>query len=195
MKYLFTLLLLLVFTRALSQDSLGTYNYLRNQITMSGMKVLGSWGIVNLGVGAAGWAGSKEGTSKYFYQMSTFWGVINTGVAVLGLTGAKRNQKIKLDKTGSLKAQQIIEKTFLINGGIDFVYIGTGIYLKSRGNKHDDVKLKGYGSSIIMQGVFLLLFDATMSKLQITNGNKMKHFLEKNAITFTGSQVGISHSF
>ncbi len=88
-----------------------------------------------------------------------------------------------------------IERTFLINGGIDFVYIGTGIYLKSRGNKRDDLKLKGYGSSVIMQGIFLLFFDATMYKLQRANGYKMKRFLEKNSVTFTGCKVRVMHSF
>jgi hypothetical protein len=195
MKNLLTLLLLLAFTRAMSQDSLAKYNYLRDQVTTSGMKVLGSWGLVNLGVGVAGWAGSKEGRSKYFYQMTTLWGAVNTGVAALGLAGIKRNQKARLDKAGSLKAQQIIEKTFLINGGIDFVYIGAGIYLNSRGNKRDDVKQKGYGSAVIMQGVFLLLFDATMYKLQTTNGRKMRKFLDKNAISFSGNRAGITHSF
>jgi hypothetical protein len=195
MKNLLTLLLLLAFTRAMSQDSLAKYNYLRDQVTTSGMKVLGSWGLVNLGVGVAGWAGSKEGRSKYFYQMTTLWGAVNTGVAALGLAGITRNQKARLDKAGSLKAQQIIEKTFLINGGIDFVYIGAGIYLNSRGNKRDDVKQKGYGSAVIMQGVFLLLFDATMYKLQTTNGRKMRKFLDKNAISFSGNRAGITHSF
>lgn len=195
MKNLFTVILLLSFNQANSQDSLGNYNYFRNQINISGMKVLGSWGILNLGLGAAGWAGSKDGASKCFYQMSTFWGAVNTGLAVAGLTGAKRNLKNLPDKNGSLKAQRIIEKTFLINGGLDFIYIAGGIYLKGRGNKRDDVKLNGYGSSVVMQGVFLLLFDATMYKLQRKNGHKIKEFLEKNAISFTGTNVGIMHSF
>ena len=82
----------------------------------------------------------------------------------------------------------------MINGGLDFVYIGTGLYLNNRGNKRDDDKLKGYGSSVIMQGIFLLIFDGTMYKIQRTNGNKLRNFLEKNPIIFTGNSIGIIHN-
>lgn len=194
MQKLFFLLLITTCTQVFAQDSLNSFNYSRNNITKTGMKVLGSWGVANLGVGAIGWASANNKTDKYFYRMSTFWGAVNTGVAVLGFTGAKRNMKQQLNSTDNLKAQQTIERTFLINGGLDLAYIGTGIYLNGRGNKREDEKLKGYGSSMIMQGIFLLLFDGTMYTIQRTNGNKLRNFLEKNPITFTGNSIGIVYN-
>lgn len=191
MKQLPVLLLILACTHSFSQDSLKTFNYSRNHITLTGMKILGSWGIVNAAGGAVGWASSNGGSNKYFYQMNTLWGVVNTGIAVLGLTTAKKGLSKQLTAAENVTAQQKIEKTFLINGGLDFVYIGTGIALNSRGSSRSNDQLKGYGTSLIMQGAFLLLFDAAMYNAQRTNGNKFRKFLDKNTVTFTGNSIGI----
>jgi len=52
-------------------------------------------------------------------------------------------------------------------------------------------QLRGYGSSVIMQGAFLLLFDATMYSTQKHNGSKLRRFLEKNPVSFAGKGIGI----
>jgi hypothetical protein len=194
MKKLFTLILILTCTRLFAQDTLKSFNYSRNHITKTGMEVLGGWGLANIGVGAVGWANSQGGQNKYFYQMTTIWGAANLGISFLGFTGSERDLKKQMTVGENLKAQQNIEKTFLINGGLDFVYIGAGIVLKNRGDNRDDAQLKGYGPSIIMQGAFLLLFDATMYHAQRTNGNKLRRFLEKNPVTFTGNKIGIIYT-
>jgi hypothetical protein len=176
MKQLFALILILVSTQVPAQDSLKSLNDSRNHMTLTGMKVLGTWGVVNMSVGAAG------------------WGVANAGIGLLGYMGAKRNLGKQLTAAESLKAQRAIEKIFLINGGLDFVYIGSGILLNIRGNSRDNAQLKGYGPSLIMQGIFLLLFDAAMYNAQRTNGNKLRGFLEKNTIIFNGNRIGIVYS-
>ena len=179
--------------QAHAQDSLQSLNQSRNQITLTGMKVLGSWGIANIAVGAAGWA-SASGSNKYFYQMNTFWGAVNTGVAFFGYRGALQKMKTPLNAAKTAKAQQKIETIFLINAGLDLAYIGAGAYLQNRGNHRSDDKLKGYGSSIILQGIFLAVFDATMYKLQNSNGKKWKRFLQANAFTIDKNTVGIVHT-
>lgn len=194
MKKILTLLFLIICTRTFAQDSLKTYNYSRNRITTTGMEVLGSWAIVNIGAGAAGWASSKGGSNKYFYQMTTIWGAANLGAALLGYTGAKSNTGKPLNASESLKAQQKIEKIFLINGGLDLAYIGTGVFLRHRGDTRNSNQLRGYGSATIVQGVFLLLFDGTMYSTQRNNGNKLRQFLEKNPITFNGKTAGLIYN-
>ena len=191
MKKIFTLILISVCADAFAQDSLKFFNYCRNHITTTGMEVLGSWAIVNIGVGAAGWANSEGGTNKYFYQMNVLWNTANIGAAILGFTGAQKNNNRQLNPAENLKEQQNIEKIFLINGGLDIAYIGTGLYLEHRGNSINSDQLRGYGSSIILQGAFLLLFDGTMYNAQRHSGNKLRRFLEKNPITFDGRKVGI----
>src|SRR5207344_846385 len=96
----------LVVSTVSAQDSLKDFNYSRNHITLTGMKVLGSWGVANLGAGAIGWAIYDGGANRSFYQMNTFWGVANAGIAILGFTGAKRNIGKQPGEAENLKAQQ-----------------------------------------------------------------------------------------
>ncbi|MBD1392827.1 DUF6992 family protein [Mucilaginibacter glaciei] len=190
MKKALTLLLLFCCCTAFAQDSLQYYNQKRYTTTTSGMKVLGSWGIANVAVGATGWA-TTNGSTKYFYQMNTIWGAVNVGAAILGYTGAQKTKGDKLSAAESLTAQKKIERIFLINGVLDVAYVATGVYVNHRGNIKDDDKLKGYGSSVIMQGAFLLLFDSIMYGTHKSNGNKLRNFLAKNPVTFNGSSVGM----
>jgi hypothetical protein len=189
-----TVILILICSRALAQDSLKSFNYSRNRITTTGMEVLGSWAIVNMGVGATGWAGSAGGPNRYFYQMTFLWNTANLGAAILGYTGVQKNKNKLLTASETLKEQKKIGKIFLINGGLDVVYIGTGIYLKHRGDANKSAQLIGYGSSVIIQGAFLLLFDGTMYHAQRDNERKLMRFLGQNTISFNGSQIGIIHN-
>ena len=190
MKILSALLLLFTCCGVSAQDSIPYYNHKRYEITATGMKVLGGWGLANLGAGAAGWAGS-QGQTKYFYQMNTFWGAINAGAAILGYTGAQHDKGRSLTAAQSLKEQQKIERIFLVNGGLDVAYIAAGIFVNHRGNVKNNDKLKGYGPAVILQGAFLFFFDGTMYATHRSNGNKLKNFLLKNPVTFNGKNVGM----
>jgi hypothetical protein len=191
MRRILVLILVVISFRSAAQDSLKMYNDTRNQITATGMKVLGSWGLANMAAGATGWAVSNGGQNRYFYQMTAIWGGINFAIATPGYINAKRQLGMALNSGESLSAQQKIEKIFLVNGALDVVYIGAGFYLDSRGSNNNNVQLKGYGTSVALQGAFLLLFDATMYRSQHGRGNKLRRFLEKNPVTFSGRQVGI----
>lgn len=194
MKSILAFLSLLIGSRAFTQDSLQQYNNQRTGITLTGMRVLQSWGAVNTVGGAVGWASAK-GSDKYFYQMSTFWGAVNLGVSTLGYLNAKKKVSQPLSADESLKAQKKLEKIFLINAGLDVVYTGAGLYLKTHGDKKDDEKLQGYGSSVMLQGIFLFVFDGVMYKLQRNSGNGLRKFLDKNSVAFNGKKIGITHRF
>jgi hypothetical protein len=195
MKKIYTAILVLICSCAFAQDSLKNFNYARNRITSTGMEVLGSWAIANIGTGAIGWANSAGGTNKYFYQMNVLWNTANLGAAILGFTGAQKDKNRQHSASETLREQQKIEKIFLVNGGLDLVYIGTGLYLEHRGDDKNSNLVKGYGSSIIVQGVFLLLFDGTMYSAQRHNGNKVRRFLERNPISFNGRSIGMIVNF
>lgn len=189
MKNRLIIILLFISALASAQDSLKYFINTRYQTTKTGMTVLGSWAVANIGIGAAGWANSKGGQNKYFYQMTTIWGAANLGAAILGYSG---NTNKQLTDAETLNAQQKIETIFLINGGLDLAYIGTGIYLNHRGIAHCSAQLKGYGTALIPQGIFLLLFDGTMYVAHHSNGNKLKQFLMKNPIGFNGKELGVN---
>jgi len=208
MKRTFTIILILLCTSAFAQDSLKYYNNLRINTTSSGMKVLGGWGIVNLGTGAIwGWnsknvtvytnLGGSQASSKgisregqYFFQMNTIWGAVDFGTALLGYASIQKYRKKTLTAAETLEQQKRLEKIFLINGGLDIFYIGAGTYLKLVGDSRQSPIMRGYGESILMQGGFLLLFDGLMYHAEKGNGTRLRNFLEKHPISFDGHRVG-----
>jgi hypothetical protein len=83
-----------------------------------------------------------------------------------------------------------IEKTFLINGGLDLIYITAGLYCLEKGNNTSNRdKYKGYGNSLLMQGGSLLLFDAIMYIINVNHGKQLYKLLDK--IQFSGNAVGV----
>jgi hypothetical protein len=194
MKHTLVLLLLLISINCKAQDSLQTLNFNRNHIKNTGMQVLGSWAAANIIVGGIGWA-STSGSTKYFHQMNAIWNVANLGVALLGYTATIKDKNHIYTEQESLDEQHKLEKLFLVNGTFDFVYIGAGLYLKHRGGINNSDQNRGYGSAIILQGAFLLLFDATMYASERKAGNKLRRFLTKNPLTFDGQKVGMVVNF
>ncbi len=194
MKKFPIVILLLSSINCFGQDTLQVYNFARNRIKNTGMQVLGSWASANIVVGGIGWA-SSNGTTKYFHQMNTIWNVANLGIAIMGYANTLKDKDRRYTEQESLQEQNKIEKIFLINGGLDLVYIGTGLYLNHRGNVNNSDQSRGYGSAVLLQGAFLLLFDAAMYTSEKRAGNKLRDFLLKNPITFDGNRVGMVINF
>jgi hypothetical protein len=90
----------------------------------------------------------------------------------------------------TLLGQSAIEKTFLINGGLDLVYLTAGLYCleKSKNDSNAD-KYKGYGKSLFVQGGGLLLFDAIMYISHIKHGKLLYEALDK--VQFSGNSIGL----
>lgn len=194
MKKILVLFLFLISINCVAQDSLQTLNFGRNHIKNTGMQVLGSWAIANIAVGGIGWASTK-GKTKYIHQMNAIWNVANLGAAILGYTSTINDKNKTYTPEESLKEQNKLEKIFLVNGGLDVIYIGAGIYLNHHGNMNNSDQSRGYGSAVILQGAFLLLFDATMYTSERRVGNRLRKFLMKNPITFDGQKVGMVITF
>jgi len=165
---------------------------MRNKINSNGAMVLGGWAVANIGLGIGGSAATHTGTSlHYFYQMTAIWNVANLGSAIYGYTVAYYAEN-RLTSSASAGAQQHVEGIFLINGGLDVAYIGLGAFIEHKGNVQNSAIKQGYGSAIIGQGAFLLLFDVTMFSFQKHNGTRLMRFIGKNPITFDGRNVGIT---
>lgn len=150
------------------QNSEMTDFYIKSsQINTSGMYILGGWAVANIAGGAIGWANSTE-SAKYFHQMNLFWNTVNLGIAGFALYN-NLNTDISVISADEMLAKHIkTENLYLINAGLDVVYIGTGFLLKhlsSKNLKKQDL-LKGYGNSVILQGGFLMAFDLAMWVVQ-----------------------------
>jgi len=159
----------------------------------TGMVVLGSWAIINMATGVYGMT-TQEGSSKYFYQMNLFWNTVNLGIAGFALYN-----NLNTD-TGLLSDQQILdehfksEKLFLINAGLDVLYMAGGAFMvhKSKSSIKRPDLLKGYGKSVILQGGFLLVFDAVLYFIQHLHSNR---FLENLHVGFTPQSIQLTLNF
>ena len=178
------------YTFSQSQVDLNNFNRQRNNITKNGMKVLAGWSAANVIYSAIA-TGQTTGTTRYFHQMNVMWGGINLGLAALGYLGTRNKDGMTLVQ--SLKQQAGIEKTYMLNAGLDVAYIASGFYLKERAknNLKNRDKFKGYGESIILQGAALLLLDGVMFTVHNRHGKKLYKMMEKVQVGATGNGISM----
>jgi hypothetical protein len=195
-KYLLVFLTMILFFNGLSQQNeIQSYLLKRQQIGRSGMVAYTSWSSVNLAAGVTCWA-SFQNEGKYFGQMNVLWSLINLGIAIPGLIGS--HKKIAENATlGRLIQQQYTsETTYLINGGLDFLYIGTGAFLRAIADNHpkSQYQLLGYGDAFLLNGAFLLFFDFIQ---YFRHRNQRVHaknlFLDR--LTISDNGIGVKYTF
>jgi hypothetical protein len=177
MKHRILLMALLVGGVTLhAQTSLPEFNQQRFRINQTGFLVLSSWSAANIVSGIVGQA-SSGGQSKYFHQMNLIWGSVNLLIALPGYLAARKgNSRLSLE--GSVKGQGGTEKTFIFNAGLDLAYLAGGAwFLEKANNSSNPDKYRGYGKSILLQGGFLLLFDAIMFSSHNQHGKKLYKLL------------------
>ncbi|MDI9865249.1 hypothetical protein QM480_12995 [Flectobacillus sp. DC10W] len=163
------------------------------QINQDGMKVLGGWAAANM-IASGIATGQTQGSSKYFHQMNIYWNIVNGGLVALSVLQANKQLQHLPDNWEANRAlQKKVEKLFLINSGLDLVYIGTGAYLLNRSTSTSSEMLKGYGQSLILQGGFLFLFDGAMYLLHHKHG--LKHSKLLNQIAFDGQRISVRWVF
>lgn len=199
-KYAGTLIItLLLAVRLIAQDSLSLpqFNRERIQTTKTAMVVLAGWSVANIATGLVA-MGQTSGEAKYFHQMNAIWNVVNLGIATAGYFGNRKLNPDSYNMQGSIKEQNKIEKIYLVNGALDVAYILGGLYAreygKNQSGKEQD-RWKGYGSSIILQGGFLLLYDAVNFTIHHRHGKALYRKFDGMQITFAPGQVAASLRF
>lgn len=193
--FVFLFFLLFSKTAFAQENPIVTFQQERIHLNQHGMKVLGSWAGVNLITNSILRANTTTGSNRYFYEMNIYWNVVNGTLAGLGLLQNKNQDYSNSGVLLSLEEQHAIEKTFLINSGLDVAYVMTGVYLleKSKNSTDQEERLKGYGQSVILQGGFLLLFDGIMYGVHRSHYTKNKRIFQH--IIFTGNQLGLVWKF
>jgi len=200
MKKIVVLLpILFLFVRVFAQqdfnDSIANS---RNRITEKSMIVLGSWAAANI---AAGFiiAGQSQGEAKYFWNMNAYWNLVNGGLAVMGYLGARKAMAKKYGLAENEAAQLSIEKLYAFNFGLDLAYIATGLVLHEKGlnttNTKSHEQLLGYGTSIIVQGGFLLLMDGIVLSLHHKNSVRLNKKLKSLELNAGANGLGLRYSF
>jgi len=128
------------------------------------MKVLATWGFINTLEGIIGSISSDQAEWKHFHQMNAAWGVVNLSIAGLGYMGARKELTKKYSSTDALHRYESTKRLYLINAGLDGLYISTGVFLNEyarRATSHSEL-YHGFGKSLMLQGAGLLLFDISM---------------------------------
>lgn len=128
-----------------------------------GMGVLGGWALANISLGAYGWS-QTTGQESYFHQMNLFWNAINLSIAGFSIYGNLSSDYTLLSGNELLDMQSKTQRIFLINGALDVGYVATGFFLKYLAPRYpkNELRLQGYGNSVILQGSFLFVFDLVM---------------------------------
>lgn len=167
----------------------------RVRYSKNAMITLAGWSVANIvGSGIATDTRNKE--MRYFHQMNVMWGGINLAIAGLGYWGANREKIDNPVLADVLKHQNRLEKTYLINLGLDVVYVGSGLLMnKTSNNQKNPEKFKGYGNSIMMQGGFLLLYDAIMYSIHRKHGKQLKGFGDKVMLNAGPGAVSLTYNF
>ena len=191
-KNIFTLFGILFFMASINAQDLTSINKDRQKLSREGMTFLTSWAATNIAGGTTAYYLAKDPEWKYFHEMNVFWNTVNLGLGISGLM-SERKAKTSLNLEQSIKAQKKIERIFLVNSGIDLLYIGGGLAMRQMQNAKNPERMKGYGNALILQGSFLLLFDGVEYFLHRSNGYRYK--TSKLSFNFDGNSVGLSYNF
>ena len=127
------------------------------------MYTLSAWGVCNLLYGS-GATGLTHGEAQVFHASNMIWGSINTLIGVPGIIASYNKKKAMGRSFGeTILHQHGQEKLYLINGCLDFAYIGAGAVAWGFSDRQSSQRarniLSGGGKSFVMQGAFLLVFD------------------------------------
>ncbi len=200
MRLLTTLTLSIVTLHTMAQSlkvndaAFAQLNDRRVATNKTGMTILGAWGAANIVGGVAGALSATDQEWKSFHTMNALWGVVNLGIAGMGYMGARKESGQILSCDKMLGRYESGKRLFLINAGLDVVYIGSGMALTSYADDLDNPdRWRGYGKSVTMQGIFLLVFDGTMYALHQHKNKQWYKLLE--GVCVTGNGVGFKYTF
>lgn len=199
-KYGGTLIIaLLLAVRLMAQDSLylEKFNRERIQTTKTAMIVLGGWSVANIATGLIA-MGQTSGEAKYFHQMNAIWNAVNLGIATAGYLGNRKLNPADYNMQGSIKEQNKIEKIYVVNGALDVAYILGGLYAREYGKNQtgkEQDRWKGYGTSIILQGGFLLLYDVVNLRIHHRHGKALYQKFDAMQVTFVPGRVATNLTF
>ncbi|MFU8859002.1 MAG: DUF6992 family protein [Cyclonatronaceae bacterium] len=123
----------------------------------SAMAVLLGWGLVNVAAGAA-ISASSPGYRDFGY-MTAGWGLVNAGIAAFSLYSGPPFDPASVTIAEYLRDEQLFNRILAVNSGLNVAYIGVGASMARWGSSS---RIRQFGSAVIIQGAFLMAFDAFM---------------------------------
>jgi len=127
------------------------------------LKSLEQWGLGSVIGGAV--LALLPGFWRHFGLQAIGWGAVDWLLAKAGQRQAllKAEDLVigDLDEAEAHAAAERLRNILLINAGLDLLYIGSGLWLLRRAGNH--AERRGMGAGILVQGLFLLLFDSILA--------------------------------
>lgn len=121
------------------------------------MTMLAGWAAASMASGALLWAtAGKDDYTRAVGIQTLAWGAVDGAIAGFGGIHAHRQRSSDKPAAHWEAEEKKMRRVFLINAGLDLLYIGAGAALMRFG-KTDFVR--GTGAGIALQGGFLLAFD------------------------------------
>ena len=167
------------------------FNHKRIDYNRSGMLILGSWAIGNMVLGGV-MIGRTSGETRAFHQMNIYWNTVNLAIAGFGYYSAMKEVP-STEFWETMRAQQSIEKILLVNAALDVAYMAGGLYLFERGRRLENDQFKGFGKSVILQGAFLMSFDAIKYAFHNFHGKELPEIMNHVGVTANG--IGLLVNF
>lgn len=189
-KWIIVLLMMHIYVEAPAQTLEDFYRKSANT-NQTAMYILGSWAVGNMLIGGIGMS-QTSGDTRYFHQMNLMWNTVNMGIAAFGLISGAPGFSNSADLV--ISNHRKMENLYLINSGLDLIYIAAGGYMLHRSKssvKRADM-LEGYGKSVILQGGFLLVFDTAFWLLQ---RNMRLNLPENLSVDLTNNYPGLQLTF
>lgn len=129
----------------------------------------------NLSTMLQGWAASSIGSGlmmsatdeemvKGMGEQFAGWGLVNMAIATFGKRSAarRRTEPDALTAAVVAKEHRNLQRLLWLNTGLDVLYVLGGLRLaQTKGG--DDARWRGRGWGIVVQGGFLLFFDAVQA--------------------------------
>ncbi len=143
-----------------------------------GLAVLAAWVLGNVLVsGYFVGRTDRRTAAHHFHFMNVAWALVNAGLATWGILGLYRALPAGWPLAAEAAAHHHDERLFLLNAGLDGLYLLTGRWLRHRAAAPaagNPARLAGYGRSLAWQGGFLLAFDVAMGALLYATGGPLR---------------------
>ncbi len=195
MKTILTILLLILLIPGLRAQDMSVLNTQRINTNKTGLLILTGWGAANLASGAVGYFINDNIERKSFHGMNAIWGITNGLIGYVGYRGAMKENSMAFDTETAAKRYRSNKRLYLINAGLDVLYISTGAFIKYGIVTHESRPdfLVGFSESFMLQGIALLVFDCAMYGLLQTQNKKWAKLA--SGISFTGNGIGYVYRF
>ena len=134
-------------------------------IQQQSLSMLSGWSVLNIGISPilSGNFRNPDSREDHFHLGNFNWNLINLGISGFSHYSVYRKSQENWSISEMTEQKRKVEKAIVINLGLDLLYVIGGFALKYAANKNQNLDAAAYhgnGNSLILQGSYLLFYDA-----------------------------------